>query len=745
MFSLLMPMFLWGAAAIAVPLALHLMQQRRTVRIPFSTLRFLKLAQRHSSRRLRVENLLLLILRALLIAILALAFAMPMLRTTGFGGVLGNARRDVAIIIDGSYSMRYDMGRKTAWDRASEAALALIEGLSEGDRVCIFRATDVVEPVIEQLTQDREFAAAQLGALDPGTGTSRLLPALAAASATLKGEKRRREREIHVISDGQALAWSQGEFDPEALPKRTAFFITLTGATAPENTMTAGVTLTPSLIMDTMASRVQARIAAGGAAGEGAVVVHVDDEEVARRSYSPREAGAGKIVFTLPRLSPGIHAARVETQADNLDFDNAFYFLIDVRDELPVLCVGGEDDVQYLTKALSVSLTRDAIINVQRIDPRDVGGENLYDYQCVFYCNALPLPAQAVLQAEDYVGDGGTVVFFPGEGGLPGDYEPWSSLLPPNVRVVENPVNHRRAMLRWQDLRHPMFRTLVPGEETAPVLMIRRRLEWKTGPSPETPLIMAGTEHPFLQERIFGDGRVLIFAVPCDRSWSNLPLSPYYLPLVHQAVQYAAGVAGSDAFDWTTRSMILREALAGDGALLNDPAGKNVPIRATIDEGRTVRTAEDLLTPGIYLRSGPAGGGYTPALALNAERAESDLTPLPEDNLPKVLGVSGIRVARTLQDLTRLIEEHRIGRTLGEGFLWLALFVALVEVVFANYKAHSAPALSSALDAEASGRIRTGAVAETTAAPRGILGNLREAGVQAWQRLSGNMRRGSRS
>src|SRR5258708_10175196 len=127
----LSPLFLLAAAlGASVPLMLHLMQNRRKVQLPFPTLRFLKLAEKHSSRRIRLENFLLWLLRTLIMALLGLAFAMPMIRSSGLGW-LGEAPRDVAIVLDASYSMGYHTGRGSVWEKGLEAATAIVEGLSD--------------------------------------------------------------------------------------------------------------------------------------------------------------------------------------------------------------------------------------------------------------------------------------------------------------------------------------------------------------------------------------------------------------------------------------------------------------------------------------------------------------------------------------------------------------------------------------------------------------------------------------
>ncbi|MDD4020041.1 MAG: BatA domain-containing protein, partial [Kiritimatiellae bacterium] len=148
------PAFLWALTAAAIPLMLHMFQRRRTVVTPFPTLRFLKAAQKRSSSRVRFENLLLWLLRTLLLLALGFAFAMPVIRTTAAGSWLSRTRRDVAIVIDASYSMNYELDRGKVWEVCKDAAAAVIEGLLPGDRVCVYLAADTPVPDIEKPTTE---------------------------------------------------------------------------------------------------------------------------------------------------------------------------------------------------------------------------------------------------------------------------------------------------------------------------------------------------------------------------------------------------------------------------------------------------------------------------------------------------------------------------------------------------------------------------------------------------------------
>lgn len=718
MFSFLNPMFLWAAGAAVIPLVLHLLQKRRIVRVPFSTIRFLKLAERRSSHRVRLENLLLWLMRTALILLLAAGFAVPVLRTGAWTGRLGRPQRDVALVIDGSFSMQYRAGAADVWDRALNVAADIVDGLQEGDQVCVFVAADEVVPVVGQLTADLDFARTQIRALRAGMTPSDLCPATLAALETLDRETRRREREVHLITDGQALPWmgfggadtrDAGLWQPSKVDRHTAFFVSLVGAAEPINFAPLSVELEPRSILSDMPFTARVRLLASGADGPPAVTLIVNGETVARR-----EGVGGETVFAVPALPSGVHPARVETPPDNLDADNAFHFLIRVRDRLPVLCVGTAEDAFFLERALGVRPGAETLIEARRIDAAQLAGEDLGAYACIFLCNALPLYGQQVQQLEQAVRNGALLAVFPGDRAAPDDYGPdlWTCLPAAPAAVRDLPPASRRSIVYWADPQHPLLAPLASHADGAPLLTIRRRLYWDA-PAPGARMILAlGDDGALLLERTFGDGRVLLFSVPADRTWSNFPLSPFFLPIVHQVVQYGAGIARAQPSVTAARSLAVTDHIpsATADSTLVAPNGDLIPVRSTRQGARVVLTAEGLLEPGIYrLRRDGADAG--PVLAVNLDRSESDLVRIDIESLRESIGVRGLAVADSRERLAALLEEHRVGRTLGEFLLWCALALSAAEVCYANRKSRSVRTLSETLGIDAGGRVRGGEVA----------------------------------
>jgi hypothetical protein len=709
--AFLYPAFLLAASAAVVPVVLHLIQRLRVVRFPFSTIRFLKLASRKAARRNRIENVILLLLRVAAIVLLALAFAMPTLRTRGMNSLLKQTERDIAIVMDASYSMGYGTGTDTTWERSREAAETILKRMGSRDRVCLFLATDHAQPVIPQLSADRDLALGQVRDLLPLPCASRLAPAIEAARRALDEAPDRREREIHVITDGQALPW----LDAGGRPARSGtgggtdipVFVTLTGAPAPQNIGIQDVELSPPLLARGMPCRLAVRLSRTGAARPGPVTLFVDGKETACRAGEPAEIESGRLTFVLPPMDAGMHAGRAEIAADNVPADNAFHFLLRVEGKSACLCVGSQEKSLFLMKALSAGVGDAPGSRPKRIEAGDLGTEDLSRYACVFLCDALPLPGQAMLQVERYAQSGGVVVLFPGDSAGVKDYEAWRCLPAFPAAIEDVPTAGRRRILRWEDAQHPVLARLRTEPDSAPVVAISRQIRWAKPEPDARVLASAGAGNPFLLGRRVGRGEVLAFSVSPDRSWAAFPLSPFYLPIVRQIVQYGMGLADPAPFQWTGRAFALSEhdpSVTEKHALL-DPSGKRVPIRMSSVSNRTVLCAERLDAQGVYSLVWPNHTRTEPAVAVNAHRRESDLTPIARSDVPAALGGGDVRIAEGKDELARLLDEHRLGRTFGEPLLWFALVVALAEALYANWRAKARGGLAAGLEIGPSGRV----------------------------------------
>jgi hypothetical protein len=145
----LVPAFLAGLAAVVVPIVLHLRHRDKDTphRFPVADVR--RAAADPHGAAAPDHRLALLLLRALAIVLLVLAFARPLWSRPG---VIRSSQGDrtVIVLLDRSMSM----GHTGVWPRALEEARRAIAGLGTTDRVALVLFDDEAE-IAQPLTTTR--------------------------------------------------------------------------------------------------------------------------------------------------------------------------------------------------------------------------------------------------------------------------------------------------------------------------------------------------------------------------------------------------------------------------------------------------------------------------------------------------------------------------------------------------------------------------------------------------------------
>src|SRR5437667_406768 len=92
------PAYLWGLLAVALPILVHLFNQRRPRPLAFGAIEFVLRSQRQKARRLRLRQIVLLALRCLLIAAVAMALARPSIKPKGAQAALAVGPQATALV-----------------------------------------------------------------------------------------------------------------------------------------------------------------------------------------------------------------------------------------------------------------------------------------------------------------------------------------------------------------------------------------------------------------------------------------------------------------------------------------------------------------------------------------------------------------------------------------------------------------------------------------------------------------------
>lgn len=200
------PWMLLGLSAVVIPPLIHLLNRRRYDVVDWGAMRFLQVSE-VTRRRLFLEELLLMLLRMVLIAVLVVSLAGPFLTSAFLARLGARSNRDVVLVFDGSYSMGSIGKEGVPHEKAKEWAKAFVADLTPGDSVAVLQAKDQVVPVLAAPSHDFERVQKSIDKLPPPSGGCDWRPALRAAAEILT-HSQRPEREIILLSDGQRFGWA---------------------------------------------------------------------------------------------------------------------------------------------------------------------------------------------------------------------------------------------------------------------------------------------------------------------------------------------------------------------------------------------------------------------------------------------------------------------------------------------------------------------------------------------------------
>ncbi len=132
--NLLFPLYVAGFLAVSLPILFHLIRRMPKGQTDFSSLMFLKPSPPRLSKHSRLENILLLLLRALALILLALAFARPFLRQSALFNIQSTRGRHIALLVDTSASMK----REGLWEQTIKKVDELVDKAKTNDSFALF-------------------------------------------------------------------------------------------------------------------------------------------------------------------------------------------------------------------------------------------------------------------------------------------------------------------------------------------------------------------------------------------------------------------------------------------------------------------------------------------------------------------------------------------------------------------------------------------------------------------------------
>ena len=675
------PAMLHALWAAALPVIIHLLNRRRPVTVQFSDVRRLEVLQQDRMRRVKLKQILLLILRTLLIILIVLSFAQPTFRGAQSGWT-GGGQTAGALLLDRSMSMRHRSGNASLFERVRERLLASLDLFDPRDEVALFLVDD---RKMALPTEDRERLRTRVKATRPTFRGTDLRSGIAAASEYLV-RSRRLNRELFIFTDLARNGW---DGFPDSLSgfQGTSVFVVAERPANLDNVGIRGVAATTQILGPGDSGRLDVDLVNYGSSPRTGVPVDLflDRRRIAQEVVDLPGQGSERVRIRFSPEGFGAIPLRVETWEDDLTEDNALTAILHLPGAVSVLLIGeAPEEMYYLEQALSAGSAIQTGLSVRTIRPEAISETALAGVDAILLCDVSSM-ARASLGLLRRQVEGGTGLMV-----ILGDrvdvrfYNDhlFPELFPASLVSISGRPGDlgRYESVRPSEWDHPLFQGLVEkGTFVSPRFYAYWGLVLKGDARP----LLAFPDGGFvLSERALGEGRVLMFACSLqpDLIWTDLPLSGLFAPFVHRLARYLA-VGNLGKTEYRVGESVERE-VQGSGAkygILRPPDGEARTIWPEPIGDRAVWSLGEVEEPGlweIYREE-----DLIDRFAVQIPEAEADLTPVSLSRLERLFSESRVRIVEKEEALADLVQATREGRALWRVTLGGAFILVCMELL----------------------------------------------------------------
>ena len=706
--DILAPLFaVAGAVGASIPLILHLLNRERARRLVFGTIRFIQMSHQTNVRRHKLKRLLLLLMRILMLALLGFAFARPFFAQTFVIAQKTGGKRNAVIILDTSYSMRYEK----AFENAKKEGFKILDGLDTADAACLILSSDSAR-VVAPLGSEFAHVRTALSNAEATYKPTDYLDALQTANEILEpipiGEK-----QVYLIADMQKRGW-ENFIETDKLNPDVQIQFADVRAEQPRNLAITDLSVPPVVLKEQKASYLVARVRNFGdeAVENLPVRLFIDGNVIHTVQLDIEPDDLGDAVFKVDFQDEAMHTGWVELPEDALGADNKRYFTLQSLQSIKVHAVrdrprtqGGYQTAETFFMKMALAVGSDAV-PINFTESSSVPDTATLDrVDVLVLANVAQFSANEAGRVAAYVAAGGGLIVTVGDNI---DINAYEQNLGGEIGVMPckfvQPVGdafdrQQFRVLATVKYEHPIF---APFKEPNHGDFGKARFYrlFQAVPTKDATVIAAYDDgSPALFEKPYGQlGRVLCFTSTIDRGWNDLPIRAVYLPFLHESIKYLALKDVEATPDYRVGDNVELKAFetedenrTGDRevAVFNP---NNVETRLQRSEGNTTGEVgqgslfyADTSIPGIY--SVHTSGAEPYYFVVNVDATESNLAARDVEELSSMLKGTADESVED-KPAAELVAQYREDVEESQDvwiYLMLAVFaLAVTEMFFAN-------------------------------------------------------------
>ena len=704
MISFLNPLLLFGILGAIIPIIIHLINKKKALSHRFAAIDFILQTNKRISVKFKLRQLILLILRASLLAFLAMALARPFVKN--FIG--GTPQKDIpasnVIILDDSYSMQYSDNHESFFMSAKTAAKEIVNNLTKNDDAAVIICSSLGSQVLPELDYDKKNLLNFIEQAQPSFATTHITPALDAAVEVLTSAKASIKR-IFLLTDLTRNGWDTDWFKSgnEKLRKHVSNIHIIDLSEGGELKNTAITHIEPQINVSERSAESTIKVTVSNFTPTRIknllAQVFLDQAKVAQGFFNiDANASETKEFYFSVEKGKG-HTGWVEISEDRLNTDNKRYFAINTSNKLDALLIDGdpktniyESETFYLEKALNPGREHASSIKPTICSIHEVKNFDFANFDIVFLCNVETLPPEKIHELDKFVKEGGSVIFSLGNKVDANYYNnSFNTLLPHRLHTTrtfssDSPLSEEQPLhLKTTEPIHPALRILSETNmntlSSAKFYRIFYVNPTSLGNCKTILSFSDGT--PALIEKQIERGKSVLFNSSIDRDWTDMPVKPFFLPLMQQLCKYLSGNISEEIQNEIMVKSNWQSPCPYDvnNIEITNPEGRKTILQPQLINNEKLFLYNETNIPGVYAIT--VNGKPHPQLpfyfSVNVDTIESNLDKIDRKEIIALMGGINLNITTSSIGKGHEVILGEAKKTLWGIFLFFTLCILFVE------------------------------------------------------------------
>lgn len=681
--NFLYPPFLFGLLAMTIPVVVHFFNFRRTKRVFFTNVAFLKQVNTTTSSFRRLKHLLIMAARMLFLGSLALAFAQPFFPSKNNAG-LGNAGV-TSFYLDNSLSMQNELDNKRYLDFAATKLDELLTVFQNGTNLQL--VTNDFDSREHELNTSGQLKERLAGVELSHTGRSFDNVYRRQQSLTAK----------HNPKGGNQLFWfsdfqksTAGELSKLKIDTSSRLFLVPVQAKNTQNVFVDSVWLNTPFIREMQSNRLSVRLRNGSdqPIDKLSVKLFLDDTQVASQTVSLSARNAGITTFSFTVREKGFRKGRISFDDTPITFDNDFYFVLNAAPVIQVLHLYGQATGRFVANVFA----NDSLFAFRSFSALNADVGQIKTANLIVLEGVEQVEGSVRTELETFVRNGGSLVVVPPNRPNVSSYEAFLGTLGVRgILVNGKPITPQDLQALAEPAKQSPFFVDIFESTTIKenVSMPNASAVWAWQAIGDK-LLTFRNNQPFLTASSAQQGKVYVLASPLDPSFGEFARNALFVPVMYKiAAMSVRQEPTAYSFRDNTFTLELPTAPNSNAVFkLKKDKLEIIPIQRLNGNLLTIELPKsNQLNDNQEIESGyyelQLNNKAEKLLAFNHDNKESLMDFYSPEELKGIFaGQKNVQVFDKLDDdgFVKEFREQNVGRVLWKYFVIAALVFLLIEI-----------------------------------------------------------------